>query len=242
MIGTESTRAALHLTRADPQLGRVIERVGTGAPPQSPAGFPALVRAIVYQQITGAAGDAIVHRLVRAGGVGRLPGPAWFRSSAPETLRGAGLSPQKIGYIEDLARRVGDGRLHLAGMRRNPDEEVVRALSEVRGIGRWTAQMYLLFHLGRPDVLPTGDLGLRKAVQRLTGMRSLPAESTVARIGRPWAPYRSYATHYLWRSLEARPPIRERPVNAASRRTATRRRRSRPSPRAAGAPDRPARR
>jgi DNA-3-methyladenine glycosylase II len=217
---------ARHLERVDPRLSSILREVGPTAPPRRPGGFPALVRAIIYQQVSGAAGDAILRKVRATASGSGGPTPEWFRDSPIETLRGAGLSSQKSAYLRDLAARVLDGRLSFADLRRASDEEVVETLSEVHGIGRWTAQMYLLFNLGRPDVLPTGDLGLRKAVQRWYGFSRLPAERTVERVGRVWAPYRSHATYYLWRSLALPAPAGEAPrsrkgpkLNGASRRT-----------------------
>ncbi|MCI4363881.1 MAG: DNA-3-methyladenine glycosylase 2 family protein [Thermoplasmata archaeon] len=192
---------AKQLSSADPVLAKIISRVGPQRPPQSPGGFPALLRSIVFQQISGAAGTAILRR-VRAEYGGGTPTARWFYDTSPTTLRRAGLSPQKIRYLKDLSSRVVSGTLQFPRLRLLPDEQVVEHLTEVLGIGEWTAQMYLLFHLDRPDVLPTGDLGLRKAVQQAYGQRSLPAPRTVQRIGRSWSPWRSHATYYLWRSLE----------------------------------------
>ncbi|MHB8351959.1 MAG: DNA-3-methyladenine glycosylase family protein [Thermoplasmata archaeon] len=235
----EGTRAADHLRRVDPRLGAVIQWVGPRTIPRSASGFPGLARAIIFQQISGAAGEAIWRRVLAAGGRGRLPPAGWFLETPVLTLRAAGLSPQKIGYLKDLAGRLTDGRLRLAPLRHLPDEDVVGALTEVRGIGRWTAQMYLLFRLGRPDILPTGDLGLRKALQNLMALRELPSEGTVDRIGRLWSPFRSYATYYLWRSLEVDAPPRNvnrrRAPSATSRRTANPRARRQISPRGVAA-------
>jgi DNA-3-methyladenine glycosylase II len=163
------------------------------------------VRAIVFQQISGAAGDSILRRVRKAHGGRGFPKPEWFLGASTETLKAAGLSPQKRGYVTDLARHVSSGRLDFARLRQAPDEEVVESLTEVRGIGQWTAQMYLIFSLQRPDILPTGDLGVRKAVGRAWGFKTLPAERTVERIGRKWAPYRSHASFYLWQSLATTP-------------------------------------
>lgn len=228
----EAARAAYHLGRVDPRLRVVIRRVGRRGIPRSVSGFPGLARSIIFQQISGAAGEAIWRRVVAAGGRGGFPPTEWFVDTPTERLRAAGLSPQKIGYLKDLAARLTDGRLKLARLPRVPDEEVVRLLTEVRGIGRWTAQMYLLFRLGRPDVLPSADLGLRKAVQKLLELRELPSEQTVDRIGRRWSPFRSYATYYLWRSLEVEQAPREASTpTAASRRTANPRGRRPTAPR-----------
>jgi DNA-3-methyladenine glycosylase II len=230
MPRTDPRLAGEFLSARDPYLASVIRRVGVRSPPRRPGGFRALARSIIYQQISGSAGAAIVRRLERASGTQEFPEPGWFRSSSTERLRAAGLSPQKIGYLRDLARRVEGGELDLPSLARLPDEAVVEKLTEVHGIGRWTAQMYLLFYLGRPDVWPVGDLGIRKAVQRMRGMQALPSDRTMERVGRPWSPYRSHAAYYLWRSLEHSPEQfivpaglpAARPLTAASRRNATR--------------------
>lgn len=242
----EPVRAAEHLGGVDPRWASLIRAVGLRSIPKARSGFPGLARSIIFQQISGAAGTAIWRRVVAAGGRRSLPPAGWFLTAAPGTLRAAGLSPQKIGYLKDLAARVADGRLRLPLLKDLPDAEVLQALTEVRGIGPWTAQMYLLFRLGRPDILPTGDLGVRKALQQMHGLRRLPSEEEVARMGRAWAPYRSYATYYLWRSLE-RPPIKSprpggRAPTGASNRTANPRRRPPPAPRGGGATGRKRRR
>lgn len=190
-----------YLSAADPVLAGLVRELGPLALPKDGGGLPSLVRAIIFQQISGAAGASILRRTRRAFGPSGFPTAGWFATVPDRTLAAAGLSPQKIGYLRDLARHVLEGRLDLRRLRSRTDGEIIEALTEVRGIGTWTAQMYLIFSLNRPDVLPVGDLGVRKAVGRAWRYRSLPAESTVARIGRRWAPYRSFATYYLWQSL-----------------------------------------
>jgi DNA-3-methyladenine glycosylase II len=233
-MSNDAAGIAQHLRRSDPLLGAVIDRIGTRTPPSAAPGFRALARAIIYQQISGAAGDAILNRVRAASGARVFPPPRWFRDTPEATLRSAGLSPQKVRYLQALSRDILEGSLRLNELPSRSDEEVLAELTRLHGVGRWTAQMYLLFNLGRPDVLPTGDLGLRKAVQRLLGMKRLPAERTVERWGRRWAPYRSHATFYLWRSLaRPAPPVprkaRHRRPTSASRRSATPRKRSRRS-------------
>lgn len=192
---------ALQLSRADPVLARMIQTVGPQELPSRGAGFPVLAQAILFQQISGAAGAAILRRLRAAHGGPGFPPAEWFRQTPTAVLRAAGVSPQKIGYLRDLAARVADGRLDLRKLAGCPDAEAIAHLTEVRGIGVWTAQMYLIFSLHRPDVLPSEDLGIRKAVGRGWEYRSLPAVRTVERLGRRWSPFRSHAAFYLWRSL-----------------------------------------
>lgn len=192
---------AAHLSRSDPVLARVIRAVGARPLPSRGAGFPTLAQAIIYQQISGAAGDAILRRLRRAYGRRGFPPATWFAAVSPGVLRAAGVSPQKMRYLRDLGRRVVSGRLDLRRLPRQTDQEVVESLTAVKGIGEWTAQMYLIFSLHRPDVIPSGDLGVRKAVGKAWKYAVVPAPRTVERHARAWVPYRSHAAYYLWRSL-----------------------------------------
>ncbi|HTT26026.1 MAG TPA: DNA-3-methyladenine glycosylase 2 family protein [Thermoplasmata archaeon] len=197
---------ARYLSRSDPVLAGLIRQGGPAGPPSHGAGFATLARAIIYQQISGAAGAAIVRRLRTAHGRAGFPTPGWFLTTPPATLRAAGVSPQKARYLRDLSGRVADGRLDLRRLAREADAGVIAALMEVHGIGRWTAQMYLMFSLHRPDVFPAGDLGVRKAVAKAWGLRTVPSERAVARRAVRWAPYRSHAAFYLWRSLGTASP------------------------------------
>lgn len=194
--------ALQHLSKVDPVLAEAIRAFGPQGPRRGTRGFEGVASAIVYQQISGAAGDAIVRRLRERAGARSFPAAGWFSSTPDATLRACGLSPQKLSYLRDLSRRVVEGELDFGSLESIQDEEVVEKLTQVHGIGRWTAEMYLIFALRRPDVLPVDDLGVRKGAQHLYGFRSLPARGTVLRLGERWRPYRSYATHYLWRSLE----------------------------------------
>lgn len=196
-------KAIDHLRRADPRLANVIERVGQCrfAPVSDGTHFDALVRSIIYQQLSGSAAGTI-HRRVIDGFGGRSPEPGTLLETADERLRGWGLSRQKIAYLRDLAVASRDGRLPVEELHALDDDEVIAALTSVKGIGRWTAHMFLMFRLGRPDVLPELDLGVRKAMLRVYRLRKLPPPDRVHRIGAPWAPYRTIASWYLWRSLE----------------------------------------
>ena len=199
--GPPAKAVARELVRSDPVLARLIRGGGPTALPRRGSGFPVLAQAILFQQISGAAGEAILRRLRTLHGGPRFPPPEWFLRAPNKGLRAAGVSPQKVRYLKDLAARVVDGRLDLRRLSREPDDRVVEELTTVLGIGRWTAQMYLIFSLHRPDVMPSGDLGIRKAVGKAWGYRDLPAVVTVERHSRRWAPYRSHAAYYLWRSL-----------------------------------------
>jgi DNA-3-methyladenine glycosylase II len=198
-----SEAAVRHLRRIDPVMKRVIDRVGECRFGEREPGthFAALTRTIVYQQLSGKAAGTILKRLHAAYG-GRAPTPRELLDTPDATIRAAGISGQKTKYLRDLAARVDDGRLPVARLGRLTDDAAIEVLTGVKGIGRWTAQVYLMFRLRREDVLPDGDLGIQKAIQRAYGLRRLPAPVRVQRIGAPWAPYRSIASWYLWRSLD----------------------------------------
>ncbi|MGH7335536.1 MAG: DNA-3-methyladenine glycosylase family protein [Candidatus Rokuibacteriota bacterium] len=196
-------RAIRHLKRTDPILGRLIMQVGPcGYQLRSDgAHFDHLMRAIVYQQLSGKAA-ATIHARVQALYGGRAPTPAELAGTPPAHLRRAGLSRQKLGYLKDLARRAATGRLPLDVLDALPDEAVIEALTAVRGVGVWTAQMFLMFRLGRLDVLPVLDLGIQKGMRHTYGLRRLPKPVHMERIAAAWRPYRSVACWYLWRALE----------------------------------------
>ncbi len=158
--------------------------------------------AIIHQQLSVKAGQTIANRVrALASGAG-YPTPAQVLALDPGTLRACGLSRAKTDYVRDLAARVDDGRLDLRSVRRLPDDEVIAALTTVRGIGEWSAQMHLIFHLGRLDVLATGDLGLRAAAGRLYGLGDHATPAQLAALAEPWRPYRSIASWYLWEWLD----------------------------------------
>ena len=194
-------RARRSLRRSDPVLGAVIRRVGACVLRRRGDPYRYLVRSVLYQQITGAAGRAIEKRLHAAFG-GRVPVPAQLRVADTETLRGAGLSRQKIESIRAIATAFDERTLDGRRLARCTDEAVVEAVTQVRGVGEWTAHMLLMFSLGRPDVLPVGDYGVRKAARDLYGLADLPKPRELEALGEAWRPYRSVATWYLWRSTE----------------------------------------
>lgn len=196
----EPAAAVAHLRRADRVLARLIDAVGEyGLQPRGDP-FTSLAQAILYQQLAGAAAAAIERRFTSLFGDGRYPAPAELLATREEELRAAGLSRQKLAYLRDLAARFLDETLDPQLLPALEDEEVVRQVAAVKGIGRWTAQMYLMFSLGRPDVLPVGDLGLRRAVREAYGLAELPSPEELTRLAEPWRPYRSVATWYLWQS------------------------------------------
>jgi DNA-3-methyladenine glycosylase II len=187
--------------RRDPALAAVIRRAGPCRLHESRGRDPfvSLVRALVSQQLSGKAAATIFGRVAAlVGGEDRMT-PGAVLAVDPAALRAAGLSRQKIGYIRDLAGRVGDGRLALHDLEHQADEDVVTAITAVKGFGRWSAEMFLMFRLSRPDVFPVADLGIVKGVQRLLGMRRRPSPRTMLRAAEAWRPYRSVAAWYLWR-------------------------------------------
>ena len=193
--------AVAHLSQQCPRLASMIERIGPHRPIISRDPFRTLVGSIVQQQISMSAAAAIQSRLVDA-----LPGkkvsPEGLLSLRTPRLRKLGLSRQKAAYLRDLAAHFADGRLSAARLRRMGDEEVIEATTQVNGIGRWTAEMLLIFCLERPDVWPVDDLGIRKAVRNYLGEPEMPDKKRLDAIAAPWRPFRSYASWYLWRSLE----------------------------------------
>jgi 3-methyladenine DNA glycosylase/8-oxoguanine DNA glycosylase len=201
----EPEDACSHLSQADTKLAGLIQRVGdfTLRPEPSQSLFAALVRAIVYQQLSGRAASTILGRVIKLFAPKRFPTPRDLLEIEPERLRGAGLSAAKTAALRDLATRTLDGTVpSLAQVRRLDDEEIIERLITVRGIGRWTAEMLLMFKLGRPDVLPLGDLGIRKGYAVTFGSPKLPDPEVIARRAERWRPYRSVASWYLWRALE----------------------------------------
>jgi DNA-3-methyladenine glycosylase II len=195
-------KALAHLRRADPVLRKVIEQVGPCRlrPLTDGSHFEFIARAIIYQQLSTKAA-ATIHGRVQALCGGSLAATP-LSGLADEALRGAGLSRQKLGYLRDLSAHAAAGSLDTIHLPELPDEEVTRQLIQVKGVGVWTAQMFLMFRLGRPDVLPVLDLGIRKGVQRAYRLRKLPDARRVEKIAAPWAPYRTVGSWYMWRVLE----------------------------------------
>jgi DNA-3-methyladenine glycosylase II len=192
-------RARRHLSRRDPVLKQVAARVGPCTLRPGGDGFQSLARAIVSQMISTKAAVSISARLEALAGPKGLTAAAVARLSE-ESLRGVGLSGSKARAMMDLAARVQDRRLPLARLSEMTDEEVIAALAAVRGIGRWTAEMFLIFSLGRLDVLPVDDFGLRAGVQEQYALPTLPRPADLRERAEPWRPYRSVATWYFWRS------------------------------------------
>ena len=197
--------ACRYLSEADPRLGDLIARVGefTMRPPPSQSLFTALMRSIVYQQLTGKAAATILGRAIRACTTRRFPTPRELLLLPVERLREAGLSAAKTAALRDLAQKTIDGTVpSLAQVRRMTDQEIIERLTLVRGIGPWTVEMLLIFRLGRPDVFPVTDLGVRKGFGLTFRRGKLPDAAVMLRRGERWRPYRSVASWYLWRALE----------------------------------------
>jgi DNA-3-methyladenine glycosylase II len=193
-------KAINHLKKSDPILCGIIERVGAcrmefGAPE-----FHSLAEAIVYQQLNGKAAVTIFNRFAALAGDPLTP--EGILKLTDEQLRGVGLSKQKSAYLKDLAEKTRAGLLDFAKLPALRDEEVIEHLTQVKGIGVWTAQMFLMFTLKREDVLPTGDYGIQAAIRKHYKKRKIPKPEVMEKIARPWAPYRSIACWYLWRSLD----------------------------------------
>lgn len=190
------------LKQSDPKLAATIEAVGPyrDERPDNWTTFEALSRSIVYQQLSGKAAGTIYGRFVRAFGHRGKPVAKYVMAASEDELRAVGLSRGKASYIRGLAEMPLPTVRQLGGM---ADQEIIEALTEARGIGVWTAQMVLLFWLGRPDILPIDDLGIQKGLQRSYGLRKLPTPARVAREGRKWQPHRSVASWYLWRIADS---------------------------------------
>jgi DNA-3-methyladenine glycosylase II len=192
--------AVQHLSRNDPVLSAIIERVGDYGIQFREPDFATLVRSIVYQQLSGRVAKVILERLIAA--VEGEITPARILKLRPARMRKLGLSTQKTAYIRDLARHTRDGALVFEELPALSDEEVIERLTQVKGIGIWTAQMFLMFALRRHDVLPTGDLGVRNAIRKAYNLSELPTPAAIEEIARTWHPWCSVASWYLWRSLE----------------------------------------
>ena len=200
----EHAKGMAFLARHDPVMRRIIKATGPyGALPDKPdPGYEVLVTAIVHQQLSVKAGRTIAGRVRDLAPGPRYPRPQEILALADTALRACGLSNMKVAFVKDLAARICDGRLKLSALRRLDDEQVIETLCAVKGIGRWTAQMHLLFHLGRLDVWAVDDLGLQKAAASLYGLGEPVTKADMTVLGERWRPYRSIASWYLWRSLE----------------------------------------
>ncbi len=190
---------AIRFLSKDPQLAEIINAVGQYKLNLVKDPYESLVEAIITQQLSGKAADSISKRFREI--YGRFPKPVEVVRTHHSKLRAAGLSGMKVAYIKDLSKKVESKKLRLESLKDMDDEEVIAQLTQVKGIGRWTAEMFLIFSLGRPDVLPVGDLGLRKGIQRIYSLSELPQKEEIEQLAEKWRPYRTVATWYIWKSL-----------------------------------------
>jgi len=192
-----------HLAQ-DPVMAELIERFGKlRLSSGSSEPYEALSEAVIYQQLNGKAASTILGRYMEQLGGGGLPTPKQVLNASDEALRAAGISRNKAAALRDIARHAQDGRLPTrAECAKLSDEALIERLTDIRGIGRWTVEMFLMFNLGRPDILPVDDLGVRKGYQAVKAASELPAPKALAETGRRWSPYRSLAALYLWRAAD----------------------------------------
>ena len=193
-------KAVTHLKKSDPVLRAIIERVGPCRMEFGPPEFSSLAEAVVYQQLNGKAAVTIFNRFAALAGEPLTP--EGILKLSDEQLRSAGLSKQKSAYLKDLAAKTAAGVLDFSRLHQLPDDEVIEHLTQVKGIGVWTAHMFLMFSLRRPNVLPTGDYGVQVAIRKHYKKRKLPKPKDMEKIARAWEPYRSVACWYMWRSLD----------------------------------------
>ena len=193
-------KAVNHLKKSDPILRAIIERVGPCRMEFGVPEFASVAESIIYQQLNGKAAATIFQRLVAL--AGKPLTPQGILKLTDAQLRSVGLSKQKSAYLKDLSAKTAEGLLDFATLGDLPDEDVIKHLTQVKGIGVWTAQMFLMFSLRRPNVLPTGDYGIQMAMKKYYKKRKLPKPKEMEKIARPWEPYRSVACWYLWRSLD----------------------------------------
>ena len=200
-------KAEEHLVSADPVMAQIVRQVGRcrlgHSRREDP--FTAAVEAIVWQQLSTKAAATIYKRVLALFPNGGFPTPAAVLSCSDTSLRAAGLSRAKAIYLRDLATKITDGTVPIDAIHTLPDDEVIEVMTRVKGIGRWSAEMFLMFRLQRPDILPVGDLGIVKAFQRHYRLRKTPTPERMLRIAAPWRPYRSVGSWYLWASLDATP-------------------------------------
>ena len=195
-------KAINHLKKSDPVLAAIIERVGPFRMEYGPPEFHSLAEAIVYQQLNGKAAVTIFNRFAALAGEPLTP--AGILKLTPEQMRSVGLSKQKSSYLFDMAERAAKGHLDFRRLHELPDDEVITHLTQVKGVGVWTAQMFLMFSLKRPNILPTGDFGVQLAIKKHYNKRKMPKPLQMQKIAKCWEPYRSIACWYLWRSLDVK--------------------------------------
>lgn len=206
MTFSETRSAATrHLRQSCPVLGPVVDQVGPCRLTLRRDRFSALARIILFQQLAGAAATAIHNRLLARMQAGRFTA-AGMMALSDEDFRAAGVSGQKRSYLRSLSELTLDRRVRLEGLAAKSDDEVIAELTQVKGVGVWTAHMFLMFTLGRPDILPVGDLGVRTAIRNLFSLDEAPTPAECERLAQPWRPYASFASWYCWRSLDIKDP------------------------------------
>ena len=193
-------KAINHLRKSDPVLRTIIERVGPCRIEYGPPEFHSLAEAIIYQQLNGKAAVTIFNRFADL--AGKPLTPEGIVKLTDQQMRSVGLSKQKTSYLRDMAERAMNGQLDFSKLHQHSDEEVIEHLTQVKGVGVWTAQMFLMFTLKRPNVLPTGDFGVQMAIKKHYKKRKMPKPALMEKIAKPWEPYRSIACWYLWKSLD----------------------------------------
>jgi len=195
-------QAVNHLKKSDPVLRAIIERIGAFRMEYGPPEFHSLAEAIVYQQLNGKAAISIFKRFAALAGEPLTP--VGILKLTDEQMRSVGLSKQKSSYLRDMAQRAISGQLDFSKLHEMSDADVIRHLTQVKGVGIWTAQMFLMFTLKRPNVMPTGDFGVQMAIKRHYNKRKLPKPAQMEKIAKPWEPYRSIACWYLWKSMDVK--------------------------------------
>jgi DNA-3-methyladenine glycosylase II len=195
-------KAINHLKKSDPVLAAIIERIGPFRMQYGEPTFHTLAESILYQQLNGKAAATIFNRFTALAGDPLTPQGILQLSDAQ--MRGVGLSRQKTAYLRDLSEKTKAGLLEFERMTDTSDDEVIAHLTQVKGVGVWTAQMFLMFTLRRPDILPTGDYGIQAAIKKYYKKRKWPKPAVMLKIAKPWVPYRSIASWYLWKSLDTK--------------------------------------
>jgi len=196
-----STKKAIKILKKDQKLKSIINQVGDFKIKNTKNRFQSLVEAIITQQLSGSAANSITNKFRNLYG-SRFPKPIDVLNTTDSKLRKTGMSKMKVSYIKELSKKIEMREFKISSVSRMSDEEIISELTKIRGIGRWTAEMFLIFSLGRLDVLPVGDLGLKKSIQLLYAMSSLPKPDEIQKIAEKWKPYRTIATWYLWKSLK----------------------------------------
>jgi DNA-3-methyladenine glycosylase II len=207
MTDHQAENALAHLSAADPVMAHLVQERGRLVLPATDDYFFTLLESIVSQQLSSKAAATIMSRILSLFPGKESPDPDSVLALPDQAFRDAGLSWSKVSYVKDLAARVTSGRLPLDHIAQMPDEEAIEALVAVKGIGRWTAEMFLMFSLARPDVLAVDDYGLRAAMMSLYGMPELPKPAAMREVAEPWRPYRSYGCLYLWHSRDNSPKV-----------------------------------